>query len=205
VIDGVIDNAEWADAAAPLFLVDVPGGGTTQAAFYVMNDATNLYIGLVVVYLDSGIDLSVSFDASGDGDTLGSGDDGIGFYSGSGLPRDGYWTATTAPSDTSGGGTLDVVGASSTTAVSTYIEISHPLDSGDMGHDIAVGEDDLVAFFAQIRLFPGSVDSFYPGPVAGIEAQILVPEAEAGASSGLVMLVLCGLVRARTQRIDGGD
>ncbi len=27
VIDGVIDNEEWADADAPIFLVDLPGGG----------------------------------------------------------------------------------------------------------------------------------------------------------------------------------
>lgn len=197
VIDGVIDNVEWAGADAPIFQIDKPGGGTVNGSLFVMNDATNLYIALVVVYLDGGIDLSVEFDASGDGETLGAGDDDIGFNTSSGTARDGYRTASTAPSDTSGGGTLDVIGAWSTTAVSTYIEISHPLDSGDVGHDIAVGPSELLPFFAQIRLAPGSVDTFYPGPSAGIEAQIeIVPEPGAGASAALALL---GVVTLRSR------
>lgn len=189
VIDGFIDNEEWIDAAAPLFLVDTPGGDE-GAALYVMNDATNLYFGLVVVYLDGAVDLSLEFDASGDGETLTADDDAIGCYSLNDAARDGYRTVSTAPSDVSGGGTIDVSCASSTTAVSTYIEMSHPLDSGD-GRDIAVGPGATLPFFASIRVFPGAHDTYYPGPGAGIEAQIeIVPEPTSAASAALVSVAL---------------
>lgn len=201
VIDGVIDNQEWIDAAAPLFLVNTPGG-TEGAALYVMNDATNLYFGLVVVYLGGAVDLSVEFDASGDDETLTAGDDGIGCYSLNDAARDGYRTESMAPSDTSGGGSIDVACASSTTAVSTYIEMSHPLDSGD-GRDIAVGPGATLPFFASIRVFPGSHDTYYPGPGAGIEAQIeIVPEPTSAASAVLVSVVLW-LLRRRAAAVRG--
>lgn len=192
VIDGVIDNQEWIDAAAPLFLADTPGGMET-AALYVMNDATNLYFGLVIVYLGGAVDLSVEFDASGDDETLTAGDDGIGCYSLNDAARDGYRTESMAPSDTSGGGSIDVACASSTTAVSTYIEMSHPLDSGD-GRDIAVGPGAVLPFFASIRVFPGAHDTHYPGPAAGIEAQIeIVPEPGTAATGVLSLLSLLAL------------
>lgn len=197
VIDGVIDNAEWADADAPIFLVNRPGGGSPiGAALYVMNDATNLYLGFVILYLDDLIDVSLAFDASGDGQTGTVGDDSIGFATMTNAVRDNFVGPSTADFDTNGGGTLDVVAATSTTTVSTYIEMSHPLRSGDTGHDIDVGPGDLLAFYAQIRLFPCCTDSFYPGPVAGIEAQIqIVPEATSGSAAALV--VLFGFARSR--------
>ncbi len=202
VIDGVIDNQEWADADAPLFLLNLPGGDTTAAALYVMNDATNLYLGFVVLYLDDLIDVGVFFDASGDGEAPTVGDDTIGFTTTSGAVRDGYFETGLSPFDTSDGGTLDVVGASSTTSVSTQIEISHPLRSGDTGHDIDVGPDDLLAFYAQVRLFPCCTDSFYPGPVGGVEAQIqIVPESSASLLAALAMLI--GIARYRSYRPTG--
>lgn len=181
VIDGVIDNEEWADADAPIFLVDLPGGGTAGAALYVMNDAVNLYLGFVVLYLEDLIDVGISFDASGDGQTGTVGDDSIGFATVTNAVRDTFVGPSSADFDTNDGGTLDVVAATSTTTVSTYIELSHPLRGGDTEHDIDVGPDDLLPFYAQIRLFPCCTDSFYPGPVAGIEAQIqIAPEATSG-------------------------
>ena len=198
VIDGFIGNDEWASASAPLFLVDTPGG-TEGGALYVMNDATNLYVGLVVVYLGGAVDLSVELDASGDDETLTAGDDAIGCYSLNDAARDVYRIESSAPSDASGGGTVDVSCASATTAVSTYIEMSHPLDSGD-GRDIAVGLGALLPFFASIRVFPGSHDSYYPGPAAGIEAQIeIVPEVGFAASAAFACLSLWSL-RLRRRR-----
>lgn len=195
VMDGVVDNLEWANADSQIFVVNLPGGDVTGGALKVMNDATNLYLGFVIVYNDDLIDVSVQFDANGDGDTHTPGDDSIGFTTTSGTVRDVYSTANSALFDTNDGGTLDVVGATSTNAVSTHIEISHPLDGGDTGHDIAVGPGDLLPFYAMVRLFPCCTDSFYPGPVAGIEAQIqIVPEASSGSVVALASLL--GLARA---------
>ncbi len=165
-----------------------------------MNDATNLYLGFVVIYKDDLIDVSVNFDASGDGETLTVGDDAIGFTTTSSAVRDNYVAMGTAPFDTSDGGTLDVVGAWSTTSIATQIELSHPL-RGDAGHDIDVGPDDLLAFFATIRLFPCCTDSFSPGPVGGIEAQIqIVPEAMSGSAAALAALLGCARSRRRSAR-----
>jgi hypothetical protein len=203
-IDGVIEAAEWAGADAPIFIVDVPGGDIAGASLSVMNDATNLYLGLIVVYKVDLIDLSVYFDASGDGDTHTAGDDSIGFTTVTNAVRDNFNTAGSSFFDTSDGGTLDVVGATSTTSIATHIEISHPLDGGDTGHDLAVGPGELLPFYAMVRLFPCCTDSFYPGPVAGIEAQIqIVPEATSG--SAVALAALAGLARARRRRISLGD
>jgi len=193
-IDGVIDDPEWSDAGAALFVVDEPGGDGALAGIYVMNDATNLYLGFTIGYQDDLIDVFVPFDASGDGETLTPGDDAIGFTTTSGVVRDLYVPAGSPNFDTNDGGTLDVVGATSTTELTTQIEISHPLDGGDTGHDIAVGPGELLPFYATIRLFPCCTDSFYPGPVAGIEAQILIaPEAGAGSTGMLAALGIAAL------------
>jgi hypothetical protein len=203
-IDGVIDNEEWAGADAPIFVVDLPGGDIAGASLKVMNDATNLYLGLVVVYKDDLIDLSVYFDANDDGNAGGAGDDLIGFTTTSGAVRDLFFTAGSSSFDTTDGGTLDVVGATSTTSIATQIEISHPLDGGDAGHDIAVGPGDLLGFYAMIRLFPCCTDSFYPGPVGGIDAQIeIVPEPASG--SAVALATLFGFARARRRGISRGE
>lgn len=190
VIDGVVDNLEWAGADSEIFVVKLPGGDVTGGAFKVMNDATNLYLGFVIVYNDDLIDVSVNFDASGDGDTLGVGDDAIGFTTTSSLARDNFYTANTGDFDTNDSGTLDVIGATSVSESATYIELSHPLDSGDAGHDIAVGPGELLPFYVTVRLFPCCMDSFYPGSAAGIEAQILIaPEATSGSTTALAALL----------------
>jgi hypothetical protein len=195
-IDGVIENAEWVDAGTALFLVDEPGGDSALAGIFVMNDATNLYLAFTVGYKEDLIDVSVQFDASGDGETLTAGDDAIGFTTTSGAVRDLYY-ASSPDFDTNYGGTLDVVGATSTTEFTTQIEISHPLDGEDAGHDIAVGPGELLPFYATIRLFPCCTDSFYPGPVAGIEAQIQIAPEASGSAAALAALLGCARARRR--------
>jgi hypothetical protein len=203
VIDGVIENQEWVDAGAALFLVNEPGGESALAGIYVMNDATNLYVGFTIGYKEDLIDASLQFDASGDGETLTAGDDAIGFTTTSGVVRDLYY-GSSPDFDTNQGGTLDVVGATSTTELTTQIEISHPLDGSDAVHDIAVAPGELLPFYATIRLFPCCTDSFYPGPAAGIEAQIqIAPEATSGAAAALAGLL--GLARARRHRSSRND
>lgn len=207
VMDGVVDNLEWANADSQIFVVNLHDGDVTGGALKVMNDANNLYLGFVIVYNDDLIDVSVQFDANGDGDTHTPGDDSIGFTTTTGVVRDVYSTANSALFDTDDGGTLDVVGATATTSISTHIEISHPLDGGDAGHDIAVGPGEFLPFYAMVRLFPCCTDSFYPGPVAGIEAQIfVVPEAASGSVAALATLL--GFAEARRRRLirkDGGE
>jgi hypothetical protein len=198
-IDGDIGAAEWEDSATRLFTVNEPGAGVDLASISVMNDSTNLYFAFQIPYLGGGIDVTLYFDASGDGQTVTSGDDAIGFYTATGSVRDLFQLASTIDFDTQALGTNDVVAASSSNGVVREIELSHPLDSGDsQGKDISVGADDTLPFFAMIRL-PGPLDTFYPGPVAGIEAEILiVPEPEAGAATAGVLAVLW--LRARGRR-----
>lgn len=198
VIDGVIDNTEWIDAAAPLFPVNTPGG-TTPGGLFVMNDATHLYLGLVVVYTDGIVDFGVEFDASGDQVLRGAGDDAIGLAS-NGSPRDAYRTVSTAPSDTSGGGTLDVVGAVHVGENSTTIELSHPLDGGDP-LDIAVAVDDLLRFGVRIAVFPGGYETHYPGPTPTESARIeIVPEPGSAPGAAVAGIASALLARGRRRR-----
>jgi len=198
VVDGVLDSGEWATAAQPALQLNLPGGGTGIGALFVMNDATTLYIGLVAAYTGPSADLTVQFDASGDGQTLTMGDDAIGCHSVFLTPRDQFRTALTAPNDNAPGynATIDVECDATKDGVSTYIEISHPLDSGD-GRDIAVEPLDLLPFYAQIRLQSGSVDTFFPGPAAGDEAVLAIAAPEPTGVSSVVLGALALVARRR--------
>jgi hypothetical protein len=143
----------------------------------------------VIVYADQ-IDFSLLLDANGDGSVLSAGDDTVGFSTLAESARDGYRTPTATPLDTSGGGTSDVAGTWSVNALSTMIELAHPLDSGDAGRDIAVGPDDLLAFVARVRLEPGSIETFFPGAATPGEIRIAAPEPGAAASAGAALLGL---------------
>lgn len=213
VIDGVIDSEEWAGADQPALTLNMPGGGTGLGALFVMNDATTLYIALLAQYTGPAADLTVQFDASGDGQTLTNHDDAIGCNSSSKTARDTFRTATTAPSDSAPGynGTIDVECNATKDAVATYVEISHPLDSGDhcglaTGCDIAVEPLDLLPFYAQIRLQSGSVDTYFPGsydsvpPIDQVEAFIAItaPEPSGIAFASTALGSLAYLARRRS-------
>jgi hypothetical protein len=79
--------------------------------------------------------------------------------------------ATCGLRDTDFGGTNDGAGAFHNDGASTVYEISHPLNSGDVGHDFALHAGDRVGMFLSLRMiaagasFPaGFGDTTFPLP-----------------------------------------
>src|SRR5439155_13122542 len=73
--------------------------------------------------------------------------------------------AQCGPMDTETGGTVDGAGGFVDTAGVIVYEMSHPLNSGDAGHDFALHPGDAVGFFAFVRMFAGVQfgDTDFPG------------------------------------------
>jgi hypothetical protein len=46
-IDGVLSTAEWAGAGNVAFPLKLPGGATTTATLFIMNDTKNLYLAVL--------------------------------------------------------------------------------------------------------------------------------------------------------------
>ncbi len=179
-IDGVLNADEWATAAKYDLSVNVPRGGTTPATLYVMNDNQNLYLALRFrrSTVDPGNSLTFEFDNNNDG-MAASGDDIIGFDPPNSFV-DGFRTnlppctssdpAACGFNDADYGGTNDGSGAFKNDGTFSVYEMSHPLNSGDIGHDFALNPGDTVGFFLMLRMIgPGGVfpddyaDTFFPG------------------------------------------
>jgi hypothetical protein len=187
-IDGVMSPAEWDRAATFNFHVNLPsseGGGTTPATLLVMSDATNLYLAVKVArpslddssyptYIGSGV--VFDFDNNHDGIWPENGDDalvlnaatGTGFFDDvrtNQLPpcdpdSPAAWCGV---EDTDLGGTIDGHGAVKNDGQYSFYEISHPLDSGDVGHDFALAPGSTVGFSLKFRFCDtGCVDTAIP-------------------------------------------
>lgn len=164
-LDGILTPGEWTLAGAATFNANAPdfdGGGTFPITMYVMNDATTLYIGFELPRpAGLGINPILFFDRNHDG-AREQGDDefggAVGQFNLPGTFIDAYvFDGPTLNSrrDTDDGGTNDGVTAGSTTATSTFIEMSHPLASGDP-HDFSLAPGDVIGFGGLMNLF--SVD-----------------------------------------------
>jgi hypothetical protein len=133
-IDGVRTPGEWDDAAtADVSIRNADGQVVTPATFYLMNDASNLYVALRVAGSAARMIWTVQFDRDLDGRAE-SGDDVIGIDAGVFLDRvlrDTRAGTVEPADDTAGGGTRDGAGALRLTAGETVFEIAHPLASGD--------------------------------------------------------------------------
>lgn len=181
-VDGVMSPGEWNGAAHADFVVDVPaadGGGTTLATLYVMNDESNLYVAVRIKRPSLGGANSVFFEFDNDHDGVREdGDDAFGASFG-GFPAT-FWddyrytcpgatpgSAGCAPSDTDSlagfppPGTRDGGGAAANDGNHTYVEESHPLDSGDRPHDFDLQAGDTVGFMVP---FASSPSRRAPGP-----------------------------------------
>jgi len=196
-LDGVLAPGEWDGAGSAMFPLNLIGGGTTPATLRVMNDATDLYLALSFSAEALSYDADFELDANGDGLFGGAqtADDGIGLSSNGGT-RDNFRLGLTAPLDTEDGGTNDVLGAYAKQNSDVVLELSHPLDSGDVGHDMAFGPSDVFAFRLSARLIesPDVVDSFYPSQSTVDQIEI-APEPEAALCGALASLALALLAR----------
>lgn len=155
-IDGSIGVAEWAPADTKTFsmLLD---GTPTDGTLYVMNDATNLYLAVMIeddTCTGNGDQCTFSFDNDHDGIGPELEDDYIGIMGTRPLVTPLFMDGHTAnlmplerPCDPWGvpPGTTDGSGDAQNDAVNSYYEFSHPLDSGDI-HDFSLSLGDTVGF-----------------------------------------------------------
>jgi uncharacterized repeat protein (TIGR03803 family)/probable HAF family extracellular repeat protein len=175
-IDGTFGrNGEWDHAACQAVTINVPGG-TTPGRLCAMNDSQNLYVALQFNrgVVDAGNSFDVEFDNNDNG-IAENGDDVILFNPDVGFFDDfrtnqppcppGNAPAACGPQDTDAGGTTDGAGAFTNDGVVTTYEMSHPLNSGDAGHDFALQPGDAVGFFGSTRIIAGTdiFDTDLPG------------------------------------------
>lgn len=179
-VDGVLSAGEWDNAACQSLVVNVPGGGTTPARLCVMNDAQKLYVALRFnrAAADPGNSLGVEFDNDNDG-IAENGDDvmvmnpDVGFTDifRTNIPPcpAGLDPAACGLKDVDDSGTNDGTGAFANDGTISVYEMSHPLKSGDAGHDFALTPGDAVGFWIMLRtLRPPSQypqdfgDTYYP-------------------------------------------
>jgi hypothetical protein len=151
-INGEISASEWEKAASASFTMTI-SGNPYDGTFYVMNDATNLYIAVKMsdATFDADDAVAVYFDNGNDG-TFGPGDDGILQYGGAPGFVDRFLEAMpTMKADTDAGGTTDGSGAAAAHGGFNHFEFSHPLDSADNAHDFSLNSRDTVGFTIAYR------------------------------------------------------
>ena len=144
-INGLIDLTEWSGAAtAPIVI-----GWTFAGTLYVMNDATNLYMGVKIAdtALNSNDYLVVLFDNDNDGVGKEVGEDLL-QISGASVFYDLFSAPSTTP-DTNAGGTADGDGKAVYSGGYNYFELKHPLDSTDNAHDFSLSAGDTAGFSVQ--------------------------------------------------------
>jgi hypothetical protein len=149
-VDGVMAPGEWDRAAHVDFPVTVPGGGSTTATFYEMNDATKVYGAFLLRGgAQSGLpveDAWILIDREHNGD-WGNGDDRL--SASTVFPSDSFDQVVRKPCpeynaiwcttlDTANGGTADVTARVGSSAAGWFYELSHPLRSGDPNDMAAV-------------------------------------------------------------------
>ena len=175
IVDGVLGPGEWRHAASLGFHAQLPGGGTAPAELLVMNDDANLYVAVRVArsVVDPGNSLGLEFD-SDDDCARANGDDVVVMNPAVGLIDDfrtgappcppGSATAACGLRDVDAGGRNDGRGAFSHTGGFTVYEISHPLHSGDSGHDIDLRSGDTVGMYLFLRMIgpAGPGDTTFP-------------------------------------------
>lgn len=171
-IDGVLSAGEWSGAGTETITVNTPAG-PVLGTVYFMNDNLNLYVALkypesVANYASFGVE----FDNNNNGVALEEGDDALVANNQSGL-FDDYRTllppcklsTPCGPEDTDGGGTKDGAMAYHNDGTYSVYEMAHQLNSGDTGHDFALGEGQTVGFFVEIIIIDSAgndYSTFYP-------------------------------------------
>lgn len=173
-IDGILGATEWGQASKVNFSGWVSTWPSFNGTIYEMNDATYLYLGLQVAlpsHNDTAASTSVyiTFD-NGSVSTYQSPLDQIGY---SGTPEP-WWNGSSTYDgvaisgdgvccvgylDSQFGGTNDVVGAATSDGRYAYVEIRHPLCSGDSS-DFCLQTGERVNFYLLIST--GSSSAIYP-------------------------------------------
>jgi hypothetical protein len=149
-INGEILASEWQTAATTTFTITI-GGNPYAGTLFVMNDATNLYLGVKMTDATFSTDptpdaVAFYFDSNNDG-TYGPGEDSIVYINGAAGFIDRFIQAPfTMKYDTDFGGTNDGSGACGAHGGQNHFELSHPLNSADDAHDFSLSPLDTVGF-----------------------------------------------------------
>jgi hypothetical protein len=179
-VDGVLAPGEWDGAASSAVLANVPandGGGTTPATLFVMNDGTNLYLGVKVVRtqlntgnLGFGLDqVAFEFDNDHDEGPPEEGDDilllspGLSILGVSAFFDEVRTTRPPCPVGVGLCGFLDIqldapgtndgAGAATNNGSFSFFEMAHPLDSGDDLNDFSLAPGSTVGFTLLVNLW----------------------------------------------------
>lgn len=157
VIDGVVNDDEWAHARQKAFTTKSRAGDRPfRATLRVMNDAEFLYIGITIdddeftiegTWLPRGDGFRIDFDNRGS--LFEFGDNVVSIAAGEPQFFDGFIkgepSEKTSHADTEGGGTLDGEGAASRIGDLNHFEVKIPLCSGD-DLDFCLQPGDSVGF-----------------------------------------------------------
>ena len=202
--DGAMTAGEWDHAARFDFQANLPpglGGGTAPATLFVMNDAVSLHLAVrLAVSTPIASSVAFEFDNDHDGTWPENGDEALVLTTSLGF-RDEVRTNQSPPCtpdsrpgqcgvfDTSLGGTDNGQGVVANDGTSSFYEISHPLDSGDIGHDFALAPGSSVGFFMDLVLCNGGCTStylFYPNAIGHI---VIASPANTAAGSNVPVAV----------------
>lgn len=165
LIDGVLSPGEWDGAAVIPITLNAPlndGGGTVPSTLRIMNDGANLYFALEVERPSFGGSTGISLEFDNDNDGMREdGDDILGLNVGVWSPAQFYdvhrYTCPGAPAGSAGCSAFDPSqegsGAATHSGVSAVLELSHPLNTTDDGHDVSLSAGDVVGFNVFVRLF----------------------------------------------------
>jgi hypothetical protein len=194
-IDGVVNAAEWSGASRRTYQMVRSGAGQPfTATLYVMNGATNLYLGLTVdddefstvaTWLPQGDGFRIDFDNDHSGSLFALGDDVLDISAGSPQFADNYIynsASHSARSDVDGGGAADGAGAASRVGGLNHFELRHPLCSGD-SLDFCLHATGTVGF--RLEYLDAEADGsyggsqFYPGYGDTSEAEIWIGQCSA--------------------------
>ncbi|MFC1506047.1 hypothetical protein ACFLQ6_03140 [Thermoproteota archaeon] len=144
-IDGVLYTSEWETASTLPFSVSA---GAYTGTIHLMNDATNLYIGVILNgdnEISSTDGFLVYFDNDNGGETTREIGDDVLRYKNS-IFEDHHWTGGTSSGDNFDGGTIDGQAAGFRVVSANHFELSHPLNSADNAHDFSLSSCQLVGF-----------------------------------------------------------
>ena len=175
-IDGFLCEPEWATATTFSFNANLPGGGTIPATLYVRNDATNLYLG--VRFASTGSESSLTFEFDNDNDDVAENGDDVILLNPPNQFIDDFRTnlppcgggrepppeAQCGFYDVDHGGSNDGAGAFHSNGSFSVYEMSHPLNSGDVGHDFSLAAGQTVGMFVMLQAAsqPAIVTTIYP-------------------------------------------
>ncbi len=176
-IDGILSPGEWQNSTAIDFNITYSGNLVTPGILYVMNDARNLYLAVKIndSTFNPGDNLDLFFDNNNTG-VLSNGDDAlqfdvnalltshIGFFDEFRLTSD---LPTARQEDRAVGGTTDGNGNATGDGSHNYFEISHPLSSGDTGHDFSLRPGDTVGLLVGYD-DDGRIGSYWPSQSPGL-------------------------------------